>query len=464
MPLITDPDNLNQGTEITIDTTNLEITLNIAGNLSADGVTGQCLYSFLKEEWKNDATKIPFLFPMEAITPESFEFINDWRPADDATRKLLRQCGWAERDAGTIVREYMGFISLGNIDATSKTVGDKAYYAFAGDAARTEFTYAGPVDEAVQIFGGPSDGDFDVRDQTTDLLTAFIRIQGKTYDQVTATDIGVSTLTYIAYRFPLSEATDLKYSDQSPYTGMTITYYATPQASDTFLTNDLSGGPYNFHVVIDPNGATASKTYAFLKDQLRTDADIDDGAGTVNGLLADDLAEYVGDTFKTKEISIGGVALDGDNLNSNDINSVVFVDDTGAERSFPFVAAGSLVFSQTLLDDTSAEYWMFFTNDDAGDNLGNDFGTSGAIIVDDNSGTDIQGLVSAHVDGEISWDFDYDGNTQRGTGSDGTDAPVTVVAIGLGGAQYVVTTSTITRNVGQNISLVAALERNYVNA
>ena len=457
MALITDPDSLNQGTEVTINTGTLEITLNVAGNLSADGVTGQALYSFLKEEWKSDATKIPFLFPMEAITPEQFEFINDWRPADDATRKLLRQCGWAERDAGVIVREYMGFISLGNIDSTSKTVGDRAYYAFAGDASRTVFTYAGPVDEAVQIYGGISDGNFDNRSA---VLTAFIREQGKTFGQVTTTDIGVSTLTYIAYRFPLSEATDLKYSDQSPYTGMTIEYFGSAQASNTFLTTDLSGGPHNFHVVINPNGATASKTYAFIKDQLRVDGDIDDGAGTVNGYLADDLAEYVGDTFKTKQISIGGVALDADNLDSNDINSVVFVDDTGAERTFPFVAAGTINFNPNLENDGAAEYWMFFTNDDAGDNLGNDFGTSSAIIVDNNAGSDITGAITG---ASVSFDFDYDGNTQRGAGSAGTDAPVTVVAIGLTTGQYVVTTHTITRTTGQNISLVAALERNYSN-
>ena len=40
---------------------------------------------------------------------------------------------------------------------------------------------------------------------------------------------------------------------------------------------------------------------------------------------------------------------------------------------------------------------------------------------------------------------------------------VTVVAIGLETAQYVRTTSTITRAVNQSISLVAALERNYSN-
>ncbi len=466
MPLITDPDDLNQGTEVTINTATKAITLNLAGNLSEDGVTGQALYSFLKEEWKNDATKIPFLFPMEAITPESFEFINGWAPADDATRKLLRSCGWAEKNAvGATLREYMGFISLGNIDATSKTSGDKAYYAFAGDSSRTVFTYAGPVDEAIQIYGDAANGNFDNRNT---VLTAFIREQGKTFGQITTTEIGVSTLTYIAYRFPLSESVDLKINEpdvnienNAPYTGMSIEYFAAPQASDSFLTSDLSGGPYNFHVVIDPNGGTAQQVYNFIQYQLRVDGDIDTGAGNVNGFLADALAEYVGDTFKTKQVASGGVALDADNLDSNDINSVVFVDDTGAERTFPYVAAGTINFSQTLQDDADAEFWVFFTNDDAGDDAGNDFGTPGAIIVDDDGGADIQGLVAGQP--SISFTYDYDGNVQRGAGSAGTDVPITIVAIGLDTGQYVVTSGTITRSTGQSFSLVAALERNYSN-
>jgi len=104
------------------------------------GVTGQALYSKFKQIWKNDNTAIKFPFPMEAITPESFEFINGWEP-DDATeldffttggiatapaitRKLLRDCGWAERTSladGNIVKsKYFGIITLGQISRPLK--------------------------------------------------------------------------------------------------------------------------------------------------------------------------------------------------------------------------------------------------------------------------------------------------------------------------------------------------------
>jgi hypothetical protein len=108
MTLITDPDKLNQTTEIVIDTTTLTIRLVVAGNLSNDGVTGQALYSFLKEEWRTDNTLIPFDFPMVGITPEQFEFVEGWEPFDDTSRNLIRSSGWREIDnTKTVTREYM---------------------------------------------------------------------------------------------------------------------------------------------------------------------------------------------------------------------------------------------------------------------------------------------------------------------------------------------------------------------
>jgi hypothetical protein len=97
---------------------------------------------------------------------------------------------------------------------------------------------------------------------------------------------------------------------------------------------------------------------------------------------------------------------------------------------------------------------MFFTS------IGTSaYGTSAAILVKDANGQTITGFASA---ASIGWSFDYDGNTQGGR-TPQTNADVTVVAIGLQTAQYVRTTSTITRAVNQTISLVAALERNYSN-
>ena len=438
MALITDPDDLNQSTEITIDTSAKTIALSVAGNLSDDGVTGQALYSFLKEEWKNDATLIPYPFPMVSITPEQFEFIEDWVPANDTTRNLLRSCGWREITAADVIeREYMGIISLGNIDGA-----DTGYYAFSTDTAKTDFDFAGTINQAIQTFGDSSNGNFDKR---SDTLTVYIRAQGKTYGSATSTSIGLTALNYIANRFPLAEAADSKISasdvtiaSSAPYTGMSITYGA--------VTRTIGGVSYNFDIVVDGNSGTTQQIYEFVQYSLRQASDIDDGAGTQVGQLADSLMSFQGDTLKTTT----GVAID--DYQGSDQNNLVFTDTGGTERTFPFLATGTLSFNGNLVNDSSAIYRMFFTSG---------FGTGSAILVDDNSSADISGSIGGAA--SIAFDFDYDGNTQGGRTA-GTDAAVTVVAIGLDTAQYVSATATLTRATGQNISLVAPLERNYDNS
>ena len=437
MALITDPDDLNQGTEVTISTGAKTITLNTTGNLSDDGVTLQCLYSFLKEEWKNDSALIPYPFPLVSITPEQFEWVEDWVPTNDTTRNLIRSSGWREVTASDVVeREYMGIITLGNIDATNT-----AYYAFSSDTAKTDFDFAGPVNQAIQTYGDASNGNFDKR---SDTLTLYIRSQGNTYGSATSTSIGLTALNYIANRFPLAEAADSKISASdsditttTPYTGMSITYGA--------ITRTIGGVSYNFNILVDGNSGTTQQIYEFVQYSLRQATDIDDGVGTQVGQLADSLMIFEGDTLKTTT----GVYID--NFQASDRNNIVFKDTGGTDRTFPFLATGTLSFNTNLSNDSDAIYRMFFTSG---------FGSGSAILVDDESGTDISGTISGNS--TIAFDFDYDGNTQGGRTA-GTDANVTVVAIGLDTAQYVSAEATITRATGQNISLVAPLERNYSN-
>ena len=437
MTLIIDPDDLNQGVEIDIDTANKTITLNTTGNLSDDGVTGQALYSFIKEEWRTDSSLIQFLPPFEQmLTSEQIEWINGWTPADDATRNLLRFCGWREIDTGGVTnREYLGVVSLGNVDAT-----DTAYYAFASDSSKTNFDFPGTINQGVQTFGDSSNGSFDKR---SEVLTLYIRIQGKLYGISTTTDIGKTSIPYDTQRFPLNEAADLKItaSDNdidtlAPYIGMSINYGT--------VTRDIGGTDFDFDVLINGNNGTAEQIYEFVQRELRKSTDIDDGPGSEIGELADSLLEFVGDTLKTNNAYI-------DNFQANDTNRIIFGDDTGAEITFPFVAAGSISFNPNLQNDTQSVYRMFFSSG---------FGTQSAILVNDNNGNPISGNVNGAA--FIGFDFDYDNNNQGGR-APGTDAPITVVAIGESGAQYVLATGAITRAVGQSVSLVAPFERNYSN-
>lgn len=88
----------------------------------------------------------------------------------------------------------------------------------------------------------------------------------------------------------------------------------------------------------------------------------------------------------------------------------------------------------------------------------NPFNSPDAIIVDNNSGADIAGVVGAS---SIAFDFDYDNNIQGGRVS-GTPAVCVLKAIGLETAQYAeVRNQTITRATGLSFSITASLERNF---
>jgi hypothetical protein len=104
-----------------------------------------------------------------------------------------------------------------------------------------------------------------------------------------------------------------------------------------------------------------------------------------------------------------------------------------------------------------------FTNEIAGPSVNldmNPYGSTSALIVDDNAGADIAGTVGGAA--SVSKSFNYDGNVQGGRTA-GVDAPITAIGIGLATGQFVKATGTMARSTANSISLVAALERNYQN-
>jgi hypothetical protein len=144
-------------------------------------------------------------------------------------------------------------------------------------------------------------------------------------------------------------------------------------------------------------------------------------------------------------------------FSSNDTNRLTFRDETGTDRTYPFVAVLTLQFGANLVADSNAKYWVYFTTLPGSNN---DFNEPGATLVQDNSSNEMSGAVAAQT--SIQRTFNYDGNVQGGR-TVGTDANVTVVAIGLQTGQYVRATGLIERSTSNTISLVAPLERNYSN-
>jgi len=144
-----------------IDTGLKRIYLIEKGNLSTDGVTGQALYSFMKEEWKSDADHIKYAFPMVAIgsVAEELEFQQAWEPRTVSSpaiqsKKLIRTAGWSEiSTTGYITKQFSGIVTLGTFEDEAN---DTAYYSLGYDPTDTgaaiDFTFPGPVNEAILVY------------------------------------------------------------------------------------------------------------------------------------------------------------------------------------------------------------------------------------------------------------------------------------------------------------------------
>lgn len=618
MAKVVDPDDLALALNTTATTEEIEIqtdakTIKITtvGDVddsspgSTSGVTLQCVYSFLKEEWQTNTTLNKFKFPIKAIYEAKFVMQYGWSWEADQTRDLIRDAGWEEITGA----QYACIISLG----TQYDNTQQAYYQqTAGfDQTTTDFDKTGPLDEAVNIVGSGGSPDY------TGYLKLFLRTWERTYsDYNLLAEQGFSALTYIAYRAPLSNADDIKNDGtvtqatidgaNDPYQDMDLQYYVgslfAPAAVTSYSLNEVvqdgvgrwarctgagtitggetgawasftgtatweaypgereigTGNWYAFNRCVQYNGTgtlpTKEQIYLYCQNALTKSSNINtdpdtDSYGTVNGNVAVRLAYWVGDTLH----SWPGVNFD--DYNSNDTNNIALHDitagtgtsygldsedvpNTSTERTYPFTAAGTMVFSQNLVDETNGDtlYRMYFqytkiqtrtdiavtaasganatltsvagdfdlssgdyftvsgflTNDDNNgvkvatgtptntsvdytDALGNTqvnesagdsvtvkekpFDTASAIVVDDNSGTDISGQVNTQ---NIAFDFNYDGNTQGGRTAS-TDAPVVVVAQGLNDSEWVFAEFTITEATGLSFPVNAPDELTYSN-
>jgi len=452
---IVDPDNLVKDTEITFLSGSRRIRLNLAGNLGYTGVTLQAIYSKCKELWLTDDTLVPYPFPLISITEKKFDFVNGWDLTGSAaagvssSHQLIRDAGWSVQNSSNVsTEEWMGFVSLGTLNASDQVYIQQAGSGSLGQTPRN-VTFTGSVNEGVKIYDS---GSYDFRNY----FKAFVRTQGSTYDQSQLSAIGESSVTYQVYSFPLTDgsdsnisATDATITSSLPYASMSIYYYTAS------VPRTIGSGVYQFYTIIDGNQGTAQQIYEFVQYKLRQDSNINSGSGlpgysgSIIGKTANSLLTFVGSTLKTSP----GVYID--DFQIGDTNNLQFYDTGSNLVTFPFVAAGTIAFNTNLQSDASASYKMFFTSVPSGS-----FGSASAIIVNDNTGAPITG--SCYGVSSAAFSFDYDGNAQGGRIIQ-TDAPITLVAIGLSTSQYVSTVGTIARSNANAFSLVSALERNYAN-
>lgn len=464
MAKIVSQSQLNVGTELVLDEVNRTIELVAAGNLVAkDGVTIQALYSKLVSLWTG-ATYQDSPFPMYALDAKSGQWqfgtdgrkYNSWKPKDDVTRNMLRDGGWEEwsataalpafTDTGILNRIYVGAVALGDVNA-----GAQQYYQKSVGSAAVNFTFTDAANLGIQVFGDATNGNFDTRTY----LKGYVREYGYTYDDSSLTDTGESGTGAFKVNLLLANQQDFKITNLlgtnqatadaamsgAPYSGITVTYYGTDQMQT------IGSGSYPYRVIVEGNGATLEQIYAKVQYLLRQNVDIDAGAGNVIGKTADLLCKFEGETLVTAQ----GVFIS--NIDGNDSNRVIFKDQNGIDRVYPYTAGGYITANTTLIG-AGSYYRMFFTT--LSDVL-DDFGESGAVTVNDALGNPIAGTISS---ASTPFSFAYDSNTQGGRTA-GTDANVTVVAGRPGFAKPVLFGGTITRAKGITIALIAETDRAY---
>lgn len=442
MAKLIDPDDLtysvNSATNmLRIDTTAKTIQLVAGGALVAkDGVTGQCLFSKLKEVIKASSVLISVPLPIrEMIHDESMELVNGWTFADSTTIKMVRDCGVAYvNTAGAVTAMYACIVTLGAvISGAPYFVQSSSTTASAGAFTHVNTSTTFGVNELVQIYSdtnGDGTPDYDYRSY----FKVFLREQGKTYDESSNTDIGYAALTYKKYNFPITHAVDAGVTADDTavdaYTGLSIQWYAAAQSASLG-----ANGPYNFHVLINGNNKTHNEIYSWVQRQLRKTSDIDaDGTNAKNGNVTPALVRMDGTTLKTIYQTAGGVHITSPNAAS--LNNISEQDDTQAYRTYPLSVAVELEFDSYLTGDADSYFWVFATAD---------YGTPGATPLLDSSSAQMKGAATANT----SFAYTYS-----------TDVPLTGVALGKAGAKIATVTTTLT-TAGAKLVFTPGLERWY---
>jgi hypothetical protein len=201
MAIISDPDDLVVGTNLSFNFAAKTFDFTVAGSLVAkDGVDGNALWSKFVDLWAT-ATYKPYPFPMNKIDNRSGQYVfgrdpggtyNGWKPGTDATRQMIRNAGWNEYSAaGVLNRVYFGAVLQGSVSS-----GSQCYYQRTSTGAAINYTFTDLPNEAVQVFGDASNGSFDTRTY----FKSFNRTYGYTFDDVSLTDISETATG--AFRLP----------------------------------------------------------------------------------------------------------------------------------------------------------------------------------------------------------------------------------------------------------------------
>jgi hypothetical protein len=437
-----------------------------------DGITMRALYNFENQERRLDeelrkykrGTDGDFRFA------GAYNFVNGVK-LDGTDRNKVRGSGFQEfADTGDgqtdVDRIYHGVVSLVPIQPTTTP-----YWALVTDTAEAtlqsatwaDFVRAGDINEVVQVFGDTANGDATAGDFdfTTRVLVVRVRSWGYNPGETTSVASGVSEFSGFSAGYGVGESINpaniYDIADVfggaaiAPFTGMSLEALVSPQVETGFNEAD---GDFTW-VLNNANNATVQECAAYLDAVTLQDSDIDDGAGTYNG--RNGRVWYTRNAAgKVVTASIDGAGLFIEGLSTAEKQNVIFTDDNGNQKTYPFFPEIQISVGAAAAADSLAWYHVFYVDGVATD----DFDTANAVTVNDSSGTPVKGNVQANiVGGRINFAYAYDTNTQAGL-SAGADKDMVVIVEGDGGAAQAITYFTVTRTTIIPVTCAPAVDTN----
>lgn len=435
----------------------------------AMGITLQALYLFENQERRTDETLRQYYRDTRGVYQYAGAFyFNRGASLAGDDRQKIRQSGWIEYngDQTDINRIYFGVRSLVAIEAASQP-----YWALVADTAEAtllaatwaDFNRAGPIDEAIQVYGDTAYGDSSAGDfdYTASVLVIRLRPFGSEHAETTSTAAGITEFSGFSAGFGIGE-TDNAFNAYdladvyggariAPWTGMSLEKLATAQTETGF--NEADG---NFTWVLsNTGGGTVDECAAYLDALQLQDADIDSGTGTYNGRAGRKwYTRNAAGKVVTNSISGEGLFIEG--LSAAEKQKIIFTDDAGDEKTYPFQVEVRVNVGALAPTDANAWYHVYYAD---GASTA-DFDTANAVTVNDADGNPVKGNVATDaVANVISFSYDYSGNTQAGLAA-GADKACIVIVEGDGGVAQALTAFTITETSIVNVTCAPETETN----
>jgi hypothetical protein len=334
--------------------------------------TGQNFYSFAIEAWIAETSLRNVAFPFTSNGPNSFTFGNGWEVRGFTTAGT----GISNTSLSRMSRDGLRYVDTGGVVAAifaavfsvDTAAGLQIRYQQTDGGTTVNAAATGPIDQLIQVFGGPSHGNFDRRNWLT------LKVQEDGYDQAetnaVATYGNLEDQLYVIGLNPVSNGV---------------------AAGDPVLANpptitDLAGSPatwngkaFSIRIEDSAAGNTGTQIMRWIRYQL--------SLGTTfqgkNGFNWHDLVQTNGTSFKTVRGAVygdTGAALKGVYVVMSDgvtphpgFNLHTADDGTTFAPVFPAAAAA------TVLTDTRVQLFNVTT----GTELNNAFvtGTAYSFVV-----------------------------------------------------------------------------------